>query len=160
MNLNKRQGVLAYVENGYLFVPLAHLHGSAPGEVRSWALVKGEWKALDWCYPTGSGPCTFVIELKPEYEALGFPLWTNQQGRWVWVQSVDIYGVNAVCTMAYKCPEIDKVEVERGGELGGWRVRVYVKSPSQRMSLQEAIELLEKKAPHIAEILKRLITRP
>ena len=113
----------------------ALINASASGQLAlgAWALVKGEWKALDWCYPTGSGPCTFVIELKPEYEALGFPLWTNQQGRWVWVQSVDIYGVNAVCTMAYKCPEIDKVEVERGGEPGGGRVRVYVKSPSQRM---------------------------
>ena len=37
-------------------------------------------------------------------------------------------------------------------------LRAYGVRPD--MSLQEAIELLEKKAPHIAEILKRLITRP
>jgi len=82
----------------------ALINASAGGQLAlgAWALVKGEWKALDWCYPTGPGPCTFVIELKPEYEALGFPLWTSQRGQWVWVQSVDIYGVNAVCTMAYK----------------------------------------------------------
>jgi len=116
-----------------VYTAKAYINTSSAVALGAWALVKGEWKALDWCYPTGPGPCTFVIELKPEYEALGFPLWTSQRGQWVWVQSVDIYGVNAVCTMAYKCPEIDKVEVERGGELGGWRVRVYVKSPSQRM---------------------------
>jgi len=131
------------IESAYCIPPApcykvtADINASAGGQLAlgAWVLVKGEWKTLDWCYLTRSGSCTFTIELKPEYEALGFPLWISRQGQWVWVQSVDIYGVNAVCTMAYKCPEIDKVEVERGGELGGWRVRVYVKSPSQRMRI-------------------------
>jgi len=79
------------------------------------------------CYFSSSTTCQGDFELKPEYEALGFSLWTSRRGQWVWVQSVDIYGVNAVCTMAYKCPEIDKVEV------GDGRVYVFIKSPPQRM---------------------------
>ncbi|MEZ0318796.1 MAG: hypothetical protein ABWK05_02215, partial [Pyrobaculum sp.] len=70
---------------------------------------------------------SLTFSVPNDASAIGLNVWTG--GRWV--QSVDIYGINAVCPAALVPPKIDSVEVD-----GDFRIRVYVKAPASNNTLR------------------------
>jgi hypothetical protein len=70
------------------------------------------------------------VQVREGYLSFGFPLFVLRGGKTVWVQSIDIIGLDKANAKCLCLPTIKDVTLEEHGDLGGIVVHVFMSSPS------------------------------
>ncbi|WP_288007459.1 hypothetical protein [Thermofilum sp.] len=88
-----------------------------------------------WTSPQFSGPGLILfnvssVQVREGYLSFGFPLFVLRGGKTVWVQSIDIIGLDKANAKCLCLPTIKDVTLEEHGDLGGIVVHVFMSSPS------------------------------
>jgi hypothetical protein len=97
--------------------------------------LNGAWNGECWSPSVyaSQGPFNLSIsqcQLPSSYDHVGIPLYYYPVGSWVWVQSIDVYGLNQYCAMVATGPQVLNVTVVRNSGVSGYEIIVYVGSPS------------------------------
>ena len=88
-----------------------------------------------WTSHQFSGPGLILlnvssVQVREGYQSFGFPLYVLRGGKTVWVQSIDIIGLDKANAKCLCLPTIKDVTLEEHGDLGGIVVHVFMSSPS------------------------------
>jgi hypothetical protein len=70
------------------------------------------------------------VQVREGYQSFGFPLYVLKGGKTVWVQSIDIIGLDKANAKCLCLPTIKDVTFEEHRDLGGIVVHVFLSSPS------------------------------
>ena len=87
-----------------------------------------------WCSPWFSGPGIVHLNatsdrVRDGYRSFGFPLFVSKDGGTVWVQSIDIYGLEYANVKCLCLPNIKDVTIEEHKDLGGIVIHVFLNVP-------------------------------
>ena len=99
--------------------------------------LNGAWVGECWSSEVSASPGPFNLsisqcQLPSSYDHVGIPLY-YYPASWVWIQSVDIYGLNQYCTLAAIPPKISNVTIAKNSgvtNVPGYEFSVYIDSPS------------------------------
>jgi len=112
----------AFKPSNYVIGLLTSLNGAWVGECWSPSVL------------TSPGPFNLSIsqcQLPSSYDHVGIPLYYPANS-WVWIQSVDIYGLGQYCTLAATPPKISNVTIAKNSgvtNVPGYEFSVYIDSP-------------------------------
>jgi len=116
---------------GYAFKPSNYVIGLLTS-------LKGAWVGECWSSEVYASPGPFNLsisqcQLPSSYDHVGIPLYYHPANSWVWIQSVDIYGLGQYCTLAAIPPKISNVTIAKNSgvtNVPGYEFSVYIDSPS------------------------------
>lgn len=109
-----------------------HALESGPFALGWWVRYTGGWEAV-WWSPWFSGPGLTPLNasrsLKAGYRSFGHPLFVARESGAAWIQSVDVYGLDAACAPTIEGPSVWEVSVSESKDLGGVVVHVFLRAP-------------------------------
>jgi len=100
--------------------------------------LNGAWVGECWSSEVYASPGPFNLsisqcQLPSSYDHVGIPLYYHPANSWVWIQSVDIYGLGQYCTLAAIPPKISNITIAKNSgvtNVPGYEFSVYIDSPS------------------------------
>ena len=87
-----------------------------------------------WTSPQFSGPGLILfnvssVQVREGYQSFGFPLYVLREGKTVWVQSIDILGLDKANVKCLCLPTIKDVTFEEHKDLGGIIIHAFLSDP-------------------------------
>jgi hypothetical protein len=100
--------------------------------------LNGAWVGECWSSEVYASPGPFNLsisqcQLPSSYDHVGIPLYYYPANSWVWIQSVDIYGLGQYCPAVTAPPKISNVTIAKNSgvtNVPGYEFSVYIDSPS------------------------------